>query len=88
MSGHRQKVDPDLCWNCGKPGAVLGFVSDRRNCPDCEVTWAPEWSATRGDLNYVCWMGTVIFCVDFTSQNRLERQREGRPLFTPRRSRP
>ena len=65
------KADPDLCWNCGKPGAVLGFVSDRRNCPDCEVTWAPEWSATRGDLNYVCWMGTVIFCVDFTKPESL-----------------
>ena len=66
MSGHRQKADPDLCWNCGKPGAVLGLVGDRRNCPECEVTWGSGWSATRGDLNYVCWMGTVVFCVDFT----------------------
>ena len=71
MSGHRHKADPDLCWNCGKPGAVLGVVGDRRNCPECEVTWVPEWSATRGDPNYVCWMGTVIFCVDFTKPESL-----------------
>ena len=71
MSGYRQKADPDRCWNCGKPGAVLGLAGDRRNCPECEVTWGSEWSATRGDLNYVCWMGTVVFCVDFTKPESL-----------------
>jgi hypothetical protein len=65
------KGDPYLCWNCGKPGAALGVVGDRRNCPECEVTWVPEWSATRGDPNYVCWMGRVIFCVDFTRPESL-----------------
>jgi hypothetical protein len=69
MSGSEQKADPNLCWNCGKPGTVrLGW---RMTCPECEVTWMPWSSDVRGDPGNVCWMGWVIDCVDFTKPEAL-----------------
>lgn len=69
MSGSPQKGDRGLCWNCGKLGAYVG--SWRMTCSGCEVSWTPWGSAPRGDQNLVCWMGTVIDCVDFTRPEAL-----------------
>jgi hypothetical protein len=69
MSAIQQETDPELCWNCGNPGAP--DVTRRMTCPECEVTWMPGLSAARGDPNHACWMGEVIDCVDFTKPGAL-----------------
>jgi hypothetical protein len=69
MSGSQQKGDRGLCWNCGKLGSYLG--SWRMTCSGCEVSWTPWGSAPRDGQNLVCWMGTVIDCVDFTKPEAL-----------------
>ena len=61
----QKKADPKLCWNCGKRG-VPG-IGSRMTCPECEVAWMPWSSVARGDRGRVCWMGSVIPCVDFSS---------------------
>jgi hypothetical protein len=69
MSGSQPKGDRGLCWNCGKLGAYAGGW--RMTCSACEVSWMPWSSASRDDPNPVCWMGTVIDCVDFTRPEAL-----------------
>jgi hypothetical protein len=64
MSVSQQKGGHKLCWNCGARG-VPG-VGSRMTSPECEVTWMPWSSAARGDRNYVCWEGAVVYCVDFS----------------------
>ena len=69
MSGSQQKGYRDLCWNCGQPGAYAGGWRMTRS--GCEVAWMPWSQGPRGDPNRVCWMGTVIDCVDFTRPEAL-----------------
>ena len=78
MSGHWQQPDPDLCWNCGRRGAVLGVVGRLRTCPECEVTWVPGCQPLAVTQIMSAGWAKQSCALISQSQNHLERQPERR----------
>ena len=69
MNGNERQNYRGRCWHCGEPGDYAG--GGRMTCPGCEVSWMPWPLGPRPDPGDVCWMGTVVDYVDFTTPEAL-----------------